>query len=691
MIPYKEETPPGTMPSALATIFALHLAQAASALVLSALVFRFAGTYHRRYLADWSASLGAWAVYDLCAAFAHGGSRGTVLSAISLAAGNVQAAFLLFGAVELARARPVKRSLRLPAVAAAALLGALAALPFAGVAEASAARLAIRAGGHALIAAAAFLASGVGVWRAPALRGLSGRNLIAGTFVAFGLEEIHYAVLAVLPLVGGPMLAYGIWFGLLDLGLLVAMGLGMVICLLEEEREAAASASQRVEHAVYHDALTGLPNRQLFLDRLAVGIAQSRRRGSKLGVLAMDLDRFKQINDTMGHAVGDEVLRAIGQRLAKIVRAGDTLARFGGDDFTMVIHDVRDPAATQIVAQLLLNAVRQPLLVHGRELVITTTVGFAVFPDDGDTAESLLRNADLALSRAQEEGSRDSFRAYRLGMDAAVSDRVAMETALRAAIGAGELRVHYQPIVDLATGSVPGLEALVRWQHPRLGLVAPGEFIPLAEATGLIVPLGEWVLHQACRELAGIRRNPGLEDLSVAVNLSPRQFRNPDLVSQVRVALDESGLPPEALTLEITESVAMQSEEQTMKQLAELKALGVSLSMDDFGTGYSSLSYLKRYPIDVLKLDGSFLREVVSSDEAAAIVVSVLGLARSLRLTVVAEGVETPEQAEFLSRRGCERAQGFLFSRPVPMEECLKILRQGRMLAAAPAADRLAG
>jgi diguanylate cyclase (GGDEF)-like protein len=668
-------------------VFALYLSRGVASVVIAAIILRFVRMYNRTYLSDWAASWVAWCIHQLAAAFAFTfairypgvAGLGTLLTALSLAAGNLQALLLVLGSAELARARPVPRGLRAPLLAVAGVAGLLCAIPFAGVPSAFIARFAIRVGGYSAIAAAAFLVAGFGVLRAPALRGLAGRILLAGTFLVFGAKEVHDTVVALLPLATGQVYGdgYGSWLGLLDLGLQVAMGLGMVVLLLEEEREAATQASLRVEHAIYHDALTGLPNRQLFHDRLEVGIAQSKRRSTKLAVLVLDIDRFKLVNDTLGHAVGDEVLRTISKRLLSNVRAGDTLARLGGDDFTLVIHDVKDPSSVQTVAELLLKAVRQPITAAGREVFLTTTIGFALYPEDGEDTETLLRNADIALSRALEDGSHDSFRAYRLGMDAAASDRLAMENALRTAIGDGQLRLHYQPIIDLATGRVPALEALVRWQHPKRGLVPPAEFIPLAEATGLIVPLGEWVLKEACRELAALRRQ-GLDQISVAVNLSPRQFRHPGLVAQVKAALLGAGLPAEALTLEITESVAMQAEDQTMAQLAELKALGVSLSMDDFGTGYSSLSYLKRYPIDVLKLDGSFLREVASSAEAAAIVISVLSLARSLRLTVVAEGVETSEQADFLTQRGCERAQGFLFSRPVPMEECVRFLRQGR-------------
>jgi diguanylate cyclase (GGDEF)-like protein/PAS domain S-box-containing protein len=434
-------------------------------------------------------------------------------------------------------------------------------------------------------------------------------------------------------------------------------------------------AEEQIRSLAYHDGLTGLPNRLLFTDRLGLAVAQAHRLGQRLAVLFLDLDRLKVINDSLGHSVGDLLIGQVARRLQESVREGDTVARLGGDEFTLLLPGVHQALDAAKTAEKILAALRVPFQVEGRELFVTASVGISLYPDDGGDPETLIKNADTAMYRAKDQG-RDALQLYAPVMNATALERLALENSLRKALAQDELTVFYQPIVDLGTGQVSSVEALLRWRHPQLGLVAPGEFVPLAEVTGLIVPMGPWVLRQACRQ-ARAWHDRGLARVSVAVNLSARQIQQPDLVEQVTAALEESGLAARFLALEITESNAMQNAETTASALRALKAIGVRISIDDFGVGHSSLSYLRRLPIDTLKLDQSFVREIGSDPDQAAIVTAVMAMAHTLKLEVVAEGVETEEQLGFLAARGCDLIQGFLVSPALPASECEERLRRG--------------
>jgi diguanylate cyclase (GGDEF)-like protein/PAS domain S-box-containing protein len=430
-------------------------------------------------------------------------------------------------------------------------------------------------------------------------------------------------------------------------------------------------AEARIEHLAYHDLLTGLPNRRLLLDRLELALAQSRRDKSQIAVLFLDLDRFKVINDSLGHTVGDEVLQAVAHRLKNHLRKGDTVARVGGDEFTAVVRNIHHPVDTAKVAEMIQGALREPLMAGGRELFVTGSIGISIYPNDGTDVETLLKNADTALHRAKEQGL-DSFRLFTASMNAEAVQRLRLESDLRRALPRGELFVEYQPVVDLRTGAIHVMEALLRWRHPEHGLVPPAEFIPIAERTGLLSAIGAWVLKVACVEArkwqAADRR------VSVAVNISARQLHHVDLVRHVVEALEGASLEASLLELEITETSAMQNPAATIQTLNALKGLGVRISIDDFGMGYSSLSQLQLLPIDTLKIDRSFVRDSTTDPGDAAIATTVITLAHSLRLKVVAEGVETPEQLAFLSDRRCDRVQGYLLSRPVPDDRCLDLL-----------------
>ncbi len=435
-------------------------------------------------------------------------------------------------------------------------------------------------------------------------------------------------------------------------------------------------AEEFIHHQARHDGLTGLPNRTLLHERLRPALAQARRENRVLAVMFLDLDHFKTVNDTLGHVVGDMLLQGVGERLMGCVRAGDTVARFGGDEFTLLLAEIARPEDAASVAERILSALRPPFLCHGHELFVTASIGVSLYPNDGDTAEALLKNSDAAMYRAKKKG-RNGYEFFVAAMNARASERLAVGNSLRHALEKGELFLHFQPQVDLRSGRIVGAEALVRWRHPERGLVLPGEFIPVAEEIGLIVPIGEHVLMAAC---AQIRRwqTPGAPPLRVAVNLSNRQLNVEGLKDRIGRILSETGLDPALLELELTESGVMRSEGPGAATLRDLSTKGVRIAIDDFGTGYSSLALLRRLPINVLKIDQSFIRDVTSSPDDATIVRTIIGMAHTLRLEVIAEGVETAEQFEFLRDHGCEVAQGFFIARPMPAAEFEDLLRSER-------------
>jgi len=432
-------------------------------------------------------------------------------------------------------------------------------------------------------------------------------------------------------------------------------------------------AQEQMEYQAYHDALTGLPNRLLFRDRITVALAHAKRHARVASVMFLDLDQFKLVNDTLGHTVGDRLLQVIGNRLVGCVRAEDTVARMGGDEFTILLADLSDRRGAAAVAQKVLEAIRQPIVIDEHELYVTTSIGIAIFPDDGDDAESVLKNADRAMYRAKEVG-RDNYQYATPARFDAADGRLALERKLRHALERDEFVLHYQPMVEIASGRVVGAEALVRWQDPELGLIPPEEFIPIAEETQLIVPLGAWVLRTAITQMKAWH-DAGHAWLRVAVNLSPRQFQDRELVTIVERVLADTGFPAQFLDVEITESTAMQNAELSLSILNRLKEMGVRISIDDFGTGYSSLSYLKRFPIDTVKIDQDFVRDLTTDD--AAIISAVISMARALNLRVIAEGVETEEQLAFLRREQCAEMQGFLYSQPLSPADFEKALRIG--------------
>ena len=447
---------------------------------------------------------------------------------------------------------------------------------------------------------------------------------------------------------------------------------GGMVCVVRDITE-RTYAEEQIKHLAYHDALTGLPNRLLFKDRLTVALSHAQRDRTRLAVLFLDLDRFKVINDSLGHNIGDQLLQAVAARVQSCVRESDTVARLGGDEFTLLLPLNRSDDAAP-VAQKILEAIRYPFHIEGREFFITTSLGISLYPEDGTDAEALIKNADTAMYQAKELG-RDNYQLFNAFVNAKALQRIALEHGLRRALANDEMAVHYQPIVDFRDGRITGMEALLRWTHPQMGRVPPGVFIPVAEATGVMVPIGTWAMRAACAQ-AKAWHDAGYAHLSLAVNLSVHQLQSPDLLDRVKEILDETGFPARLLDLEITESGAMQAPEISIRSLYELKKLGIRISLDDFGTGHSSLSYLKRFPIDTLKIDQSFVRDINSDPDTAAIVTAIIAMAHSLRLNVVAEGVEFADQAKFLRRYGCDHMQGYLIKPPVPADEFIDLLNE---------------
>jgi len=436
----------------------------------------------------------------------------------------------------------------------------------------------------------------------------------------------------------------------------------------------------RIEYLANHDALSGLPNRNLLEDRIAQAVAQVRRTGQRLALICLDLDRFKFINDSFGHAIGDSLLKMFAMRLCDVVQGGDTVARLAGDEFVIMLPALADADDVTHVAHKVLATFAEPFVIDEHVLHVTASVGMSVCPEDGDDSDTLLKKANAAMYRAKTEGG-DSLQFYTQEMGAQARERVELEAALRRALDQQEFELYYEPQVDLRTGQISGVEALIRWRHPELGFLSPARFIPLAEETGLIGPIGEWVLQSACTQAARWHA-AGYSNLSLAVNLSARQFQQHDISELVRRILLDTGLEAEWLKLELTESMVMHDSDAALLALRQLKAIGVGLSLDDFGTGYSSLSYLKRFPIDVIKIDRAFIRELTTNADDASITKAIIATAQSLNMKTIAEGVETEAQVAALIATQCDAMQGHFFSRPLPVRDVEALLERGEGLPA---------
>jgi diguanylate cyclase (GGDEF)-like protein/PAS domain S-box-containing protein len=439
------------------------------------------------------------------------------------------------------------------------------------------------------------------------------------------------------------------------------------------------SAEERIRHLATHDGLTGLPNRGMFSQLLNLAIEAARRYQRGLAVLFIDLDRFKYVNDNFGHEAGDELLRQLSARFRECLRASDVVARLGGDEFVVMLQEVKEPRDAAAAARKILSAAIKPVQILGHECRVTASVGVCLYSADAPDEQTLMKNADLAMYQAKEEG-KNNYQFYSRDSNTKSLEKASIETQLRRALERDELSLHYQAKRDLKSGAITGVEALLRWHNAELGAVTPTQFIPVAEETGLIVPIGRWVMSTACAQNAAWQK-AGLPAVCMAVNLSPRQFSDPELLSDIASVLQSTGLAPELLELEITEGMVIHDTEKAVRLLQAIKKMGVRLAIDDFGTGFSSLAQLKNFPIDTLKVDRSFIRELPNDAEDKAITEAIIMIGKTLGMTVIAEGVETREQEEFLRRHACDEMQGFYFSRPIPAQQFAELLATYRATA----------
>lgn len=655
------------------------LTAAGGSFILAGILRLLHHLYRRRHLAEWSWSWLAQGFYVVFGSMAlwvidHGAPSllWAVVLVAALAAGYLQAALLMSGASEI---QGEGRRMRPPRwlVAALAAGGALLALPVAfpglvaGTVGPNAGFSAFLVfGPRALLLAPAFMVAALTMWRVDAWHHGIGRRLLGLGFLVYGLHQLQYLFVAFLALAGKRFEPYSASVGFVDVLLQFVVGLGIVIWFLEDEREEVVRTSRQIEHLAFHDPLTGLPNRKLFLDRLSQELSAAPRRGTQLAVMFLDVDRFKVINDSLGHGFGDELLAGVAQRLTEAVRRADTVARLGGDEFVLLVLDLQRRQDALAVGEKILDALRRPFRLHGHELYVSASLGVSVYPADGAEAEVLLKNADVAMYQAKDQG-RDTVQMYSPTMSARALERLDLESDLRRALVEEEFEVYVQPVFSLASGELDGAEALIRWHHPGRGLLPPRDFLSLAELIGMSYELDMWVLRSACRRMARIEHRGGR--LRLAVNLSARAFHHPNLPRLVEEVCLEESFDPSHLELEVTENLAMQNVEVTLSALKALKALGVRISIDDFGVGYSSLSYLRTFPIDTVKIDQSFIRSIGTGSGDTAIPRAVIAMARSLGLEVVAEGVESEHQLRFLLAERCHRVQGFFLGKPTPWRQ----------------------
>lgn len=641
-------------------------AQAACALVLVGILVHFYSRYRKGYLLEWC---GSWfallmfhgaAAVDLFLLEQLPNIAWPRLLPLLLAcpAALVQAFFFYSASYQLAHLRPMRASVRRRAMIGIGSVGVAAALLLATSNDIRVHYFAL-IGVQSLLFTVALLSGSFVLHRQ---RRASSFALLLAVSVVYAVLKLSTFLLSIAWLSKPELIAYPLMFGIVELLLQFGLGLAMIISLLEDEREAATLAASEIEHLAYHDGLTGLPNRALFSDRLVIALTHAQRHGSRIALLFIDLDQFKDVNDSLGHSSGDTILRLAALRIRETVRREETVARFGGDEFTVVLYNVEPPQEASRVAQKLLEVIRKPMAVGAREIVVTASIGISMYPGDATDAESLVKNADNAMYRAKERG-RDNYQLFAPEMNQRAVEKLELENSLRRAFREKQLEIFYQPLFDLEKGRIYGMEALLRWRHPELGLLQPSRFIPMAESSGLIVPIGAWVIHEACKRARTWQIEQGV-DLVISVNISARQFLSPTLLEDIRESLREADLAPHLLEIEITESVAVHDVEHTKELLHEIKRLGVRISIDDFGTGYSSLSYLRDFPVDTLKLDRSFVQDITKPQDSA-IASSVIAMAHSLHMKVMAEGVENESQLNFLKENRCDRLQGFFYSVPL--------------------------
>lgn len=665
----------------LSVVLGGTLALAGEAAVLAAVLVACHRTYRHDYLRLWSWSWRALAVGYLAAAASllllgrvpASGAVRLVLTGVGLVAAYWHALWLLLGTWEVLGRDPVSGSGQRRALLVLAGVGVVSTLLFAFDPAAVRARYLLRVALKALAVGSAFFAAGVWVLRSKGGGPALGRRMVGWGFVAFGLQQLQYVAIGVTAAELEMARRWAASLTFVDLVIPLLIGMGMVIWLLEEEHDRVLRATRALEHLALHDPLTDLPNRTLLQDRLTQALGAATRSEDVTAVAVIDLDGFREVNNTHGSRYGDELLRKVALRLVARIRPGDTLAHLGGDEFCAVLTGLRQEQVVAAVERLMAGLAR-PLAVFELELEAHASVGVALYPAHGATAAELLSKASRALAAAKAE-RRSSIVVFDPVRDAERSERVRIEAALPRALAAGELILRYQPIVRVVSGEVAAFEALVRWSHPEAGELLPGSFLPAVEASGLDLEVTKWVLRTAVTEFAWLHRD-GFDHLELAVNLSPRVFQHPAFATLAAAVLAENGFDPAMLHLEITETAAMHDADAALAAFRELKRLGVRIALDDFGTGYSSLSYLRFFPVDVLKIDQSFVKRLRYGSGDSAVVESIISLARTLRLGVTAEGVEREEQARWLADHGCDFMQGHLVSPALTLEECRAFLRR---------------
>ncbi|MEO8277950.1 MAG: EAL domain-containing protein [Thermoanaerobaculia bacterium] len=668
------------------------LAQALLAALLAALLLRFQRNQKREYLRHWALSwfalcmgqLGAMVGYHLSLTAPASDSVRLVATFVAQLGAYLQAGWLLLGAAEIATLRTPSRRGTAVIFTAITGLAMVSTLIYAFDPAAASGRSFLRVSVRALVVAIAFLVAAVVLLRSYRGSTATGPRLVCVAFFLYAAEQFAMFWLTATE-------QQSDWRSSIvpfDLMMVAVLGIATVVWLLEDEHLRLVEASQQIEKLAYYDGLTGLPNRKHFLDRLKQWIARRGRTDCHAALLFLDLDNFKRINDTYGHETGDLLLSAVADRLRHSVREGDTVGRQGGDEFTLLLPGLQTVADAEAIATKLLDRLSQPLQVDELSLFVGASIGITLFPDHGLDPTTLLRKADTAMYRAKDAG-RGGFVIYSEEMSDVSRERFVFESALRAGLEEDHLVLHYQPIVRAGSGEIVGVEALVRWLHPERGLILPGKFLPLIESTAVSETLSHWVLKRACTQVQ-IWRERFQQDLQVSVNLTARAFENPQLSAKIDEILRESGLPAQALELEITETMALLHAGGPASLLAELRRRGARVAVDDFGIGYSSLSYLRDLPIDTVKLDSSFIRELGRRREDSKIVGAVIQLAHGLGMEVVAEGVEEEEQMAILEMLYCDKMQGFLFSRalePLAFEALMDAsvpFRSGRGPSRAP-------
>jgi diguanylate cyclase (GGDEF)-like protein len=666
-----------------ASLYLIYVSQALLACGLAGLLLWCHRLYRRDYLWHWGWSWVAFAVHMWGAALglwlalrgAGAGPRGLVTT-LAFLGGQLQVAWFVLGAAEL-RGTPIAPRERRRVLFAFGLLGLAVGAVYLGLPAANPARGFLRIGARALASGIAMLAAAWWIRRSPVWPAGVGRRLVGYALLLYAVQELQYVIATLPPLVGLAQLPHIAYLGYADLLVQAAIGAGTVIGLLEEERARVVAASAEIERLSYRDLSTDLPNRRSLLEQLGRAIARAHRTGERLAVAHLDIDRFGVVNEAWSQATGDAVLRVVGDRLRSLLRESDMVARLGGDSFAVLLSGHTSDEQVTTITERMAQRIGQPFVLHEREIHLTASIGVACYPEHGTDPDTLLGNADAAMYRAKEAGrSRTLF--FQPTMNVRARERLGLERALRRAIGENQFVLHYQPICDLRDDRIVRFEALLRWQHPERGILAPGQFLPIAEAIGLTDAIDQWVLRTACSDAFRWRAHARGRPPQVSVNLTAHPLQSPDLVARIETVLGDTGLPASALELEITESAAMDHAESTLRALRALKRIGVRLAIDDFGTGYSSLSYLRTFPIDTLKIDRSFVSDLGVYENATTLVAGIAALGQSLGLAVVAEGVETAEQKAILTAHGCTIVQGHLLGMPQAIDRCLELLSVAR-------------